>query len=33
MVRHDELLDKTIAARGGFAFSRMGDVSRAAAVR
>ena len=30
MVRHDELLDKTIAARGGFAFSRMGDGMAAA---
>lgn len=30
MVRHDELPDKTIAARGGFAFSRMGDGMAAA---
>ena len=25
MVRHDEILEKTIAANGGFIFSRMGD--------
>ena len=30
MVRHDELLEKTIAANRGFVFSRMGDGMAAA---